>query len=107
MEYDKTLTITREEAAKISEALDAHVFSEDETLTKTVKFDNGYVMDIKCCGTQDGPAYTEAVLYKPSQMFIGKLDRVDDMTGEDFTGEWPLSDEDTGDTYTVTVNEEE
>lgn len=36
---------------------------EDHTITYTVEFPYGKQMDIKCCGCQDEPSWTEAVLF--------------------------------------------
>lgn len=35
----------------------------DMTYTKTVHFPDGFEMDIKCCGSGDEKAWTEAVLF--------------------------------------------
>lgn len=53
---------------------------EDMTLTKTAHFPDGIDMDIKCCGSRDETAWTEAVLFDegyqccfsdPSDEFLG------------------------------------
>ena len=39
---------------------------ETETISKTVKFPDGRQMDIRLCGADKGPAWTEAVLFERS-----------------------------------------
>lgn len=36
---------------------------EDNTITYTAKFPNGYEIDVKCCGSDDSPSWLEAVLF--------------------------------------------
>ena len=52
----------------------------DRSVIYTAQFDDGYEMDIKCCGGGDETAWTEAVLYKnghevcftdPAEEYIG------------------------------------
>ena len=42
---------------------EAEYQGEDDTIIYTVKFPDGKEMDIKCCGCQDDPSWTEAVLF--------------------------------------------
>lgn len=58
------------------------LLGENDTFTTTVKFDNDFEIDVKCCGSQDGSVWTEAVLYdndgheavmsEPSDEFFGE-----------------------------------
>lgn len=109
-EYQKTITISKDELETINEYLnweegddeDYHL-SEDETIIHTAIFDNGMVMDIKCCGSQDEAAWTEAVLFYPEN---GALYEVGCSDVEDtFDDEWELEYED--DKYVVNVVVEE
>ena len=70
--------------------------SEDHTITYTVQFPDGKEMDIKCCGTQDGPSWTEAVLFDEygNQLCCTEPDY-------SFDGPWELQYEDT--LYTVNI----
>lgn len=71
---------------------------ENETISMTAVFDDGMQADVKCCGCQDEPSWTEMVLFnerggevcctEPSDMFDGR---------------WTLTDSATGDEYVVTV----
>lgn len=44
-------------------AAESEVQGEDNTITYTAVFPDGIEMDIKCCGSRDGPSWTEAVLF--------------------------------------------
>ena len=70
--------------------------SEDHTITYTVQFPDGKEMDIKCCGTQDGPSWTEAVLFDEygNQLCCTEPDY-------SFDGPWELQYE--GICYTVNI----
>jgi hypothetical protein len=69
--------------------------NEDETFVKTVKFEDGLEMDIKCCGTQEGVALAEAVLFDN-----GKECCFTDVYDE-FLEDWELAWK--GNVYTVHV----
>lgn len=75
---------------------------EDDTFIETANFGNGFEMDVKCCGTQDGPAWTEAVLFKNgSEVCCSEPD-------EDFFGDWALEcDGDTFITHVIAYGEDE
>ena len=65
----------------------------------TVQFPDGKQMDIKCCGCQDEPSWTEAVLFDEdgSQLCCTE-------PGDSFGGPWELQYE--GIRYTVTIKTE-
>ena len=73
--------------------------SEDHTITYTVQFPDGKQMDIKCCGCQDEPSWTEAVLFDAdgSQLCCTE-------PGDSFDGPWELQY--AGIRYTVTIKAE-
>ena len=74
---------------------DTNHLGEDDTFIETANFGNGFEMDVKCCGTQDGPAWTEAVLFKNgSEVCCSE-------PSEDFFGDWIL--EYNGDTFITHV----
>ena len=66
--YERTITIDDREAECLNYWLTdnsdtSERLNEDDTIVKTAKFEDGMEMDIKCCGTQDDVAWTEAVLF--------------------------------------------
>lgn len=69
---------------------------EDHTITYTVEFPDGKQMDIKCCGCQDEPSWTEAVLFDEygNQLCCTEPDY-------SFDGPWELQYE--GIYYTVNI----
>lgn len=69
---------------------------EDHTITYTVEFPYGKQMDIKCCGCQDEPSWTEAVLFDEygNQLCCTEPDY-------SFDGPWELQYE--GIYYTVNI----
>lgn len=77
---------------------------EDEMISHTVRFSNGYEMDIKCCGVQfderngTNTAWAEAVLFDKDGHEVACSE-----VGGDYQGEWTLKDG--TDTYTVTVEQ--
>ena len=68
-------------------------------LSYTVQFPDGKQMDIKCCGCQDEPSWTEAVLFDAdgSQLCCTE-------PGDSFDGPWELQYE--GIRYTATIKTE-
>lgn len=97
MIYRSRVHITDDELKYIEDAIENGGMSEDETITKTAKFGNGYEMDIKCCGADDEHAWTEAVLFNSegSQIAVSE-------PSDDFFGIWELEDDD-GNTYKANV----
>lgn len=106
MRYERTITVPKNKANQIMRYTDIEpsnkdeCLGEDDTITYTAKFDDGYEMDIKCCGVQyeEGgvnTAWTEAVLFKNgSEVCCSE-------PSEGFFGEWTL--ETNGDEYVVNV----
>lgn len=98
MTFEETIIISQDEAKKIQIFLEEEPSSEekclgeDETISYTASFNNGFEMDIKCCGVQyqegeSNLAWTEAVLFQngveicctePSDEFIGDWNLWDD-----------------------------
>ena len=87
--YETTLIVSESAFEKIRgylEAKDENEYQgEDNTITYTGTFDNGYQMDVKCCGCQDEPSWTEAVLFNQKGYELCCTDPDDD-----FEGEWRL-----------------
>lgn len=66
--YERTITINEQEAECLNYWLTdnsgtSERLNEDDTFVRTAKFEDGFEMDIKCCGTQDDVAWAEAVLF--------------------------------------------
>ena len=66
--YEKTIVISKDQAERLNYWLNCNADSserlnEDDTFVRTAKFKDGFEMDIKCCGTQNDVAWTEAVLF--------------------------------------------
>ena len=98
MLYSEKLYIRQSKLNDINRALnEAGHMGEDDTYTETVTFSNGYQMDIKCCGTQDDVAWTEAVLFNEHGVQISFTEPSDE-----YDGEWELEDND-GNQYHVDV----
>lgn len=98
--YREVYKISPREASIIDDYLntskDDEYFSENETITHTVHFPDGCQMDIKCCGVDNGPAFTEAVLFDKNG---GQLAFTE--PEEDYLGTWTL--EHNGVTYIAVV----
>ena len=78
---------------------------EDDTIVESVKFSNGFMMDVKCCGVQyeegnDNTSWTEAVLFDPDGAEIACTDVMDE-----YLGLWEI--EYNGDTYAAMVVDQE
>lgn len=95
MKYTKTLKISKKEDELIRKYLtripknESECFGENDSFTRTVKFDDGMEMDIKLCGVEflddsSNLPYTEAVLFKNGSE-VSCSDACDN-----FTGEWEL-----------------
>lgn len=105
MKYEKELVIKQSLADEIESLTTkgSQDFGEDMTIINTVVFDNGYEMDIKCCGVQcedgsDNAAWTEAVLFhNGSEVCCSE-------PSDEYFGEWTLTVN--GDEYTVDVMDE-
>lgn len=109
MVYEKFLYIGKREAAEIQKALnwkegDSSDFrlGEEDTIINTVGFDNGFDMDIKCCGVkylenEDNSAWTQAILYDTNGYEVGCSE-----VEAEYFGTWELDDGD-GNIYRVFV----
>lgn len=74
---------------------------EDNTIiVATVKFSNGYEIDIKCCGCQEEASWTEAVLFNENGVELCCTECSDEILGE-----WTLEYDDM--IYSVIIEEEE
>ena len=106
MEYTKELLLPKETFDRYNKILttepedEGECFGENETITETVKFEDGYEMDIKICGVQfkkdeSNLPWTEAVLFHNGNevTFTEPF--------EDFEGEWLCEDDEN--TFTVLV----
>lgn len=102
--YEQTIKIDFETAKKLNYWLKNNgIFftnysyerlNEDETFVKTAKFEDGFEMDIKCCGS-DEEAWTEAVL------FDNGIQCCFSDVSDEFLGEWELEFD--GNVYLVHV----
>lgn len=109
----KFISITQQEAEKINRYLtkeptnEDECLSEDETISHTAKFSDGYQMDIQCCGVQyeedakengsTNTAWTQAVLFDPTGHEVACSDVEDE-----YLGEWSLEGPN-GNKYIVSV----
>ncbi len=107
MEYVETLYITKEQSDEYKKLLTVEPKShdecmgEEETISNTVKFDDGTEMDIKICGVQynedkvSNLPWTEAVLFRDG-CELGYTE-----PSEEYEGMWFIKSD--GNTYTVNV----
>lgn len=72
--------------------------NEDDVYSLIASFPDAIDMDIKCCGTQEGVAWTEAVLFKDGS----EISHTD--VSDEFLGDWELEYNDN--VYRVHVVEE-
>ncbi len=114
MKYTQTIYIGKEEAEAINRYLnveprnEAECLGEDQTVSHTAKFPNGFEVDVKLCGIQfrdkkddesvSNCAWTEAVLFDDED---GQLDCTE--PSDSYFGEWVLEHD--GDEYAVLVKE--
>lgn len=105
----KEIIINREKLATINKYLtvepktEDECLSEDETITYTAVFDDGYEVDVKCCGVQfregeSNLAWSEAVLFKNGMEVCCTEPEFE------FDGEWELADGNK--IFTVLIREE-
>lgn len=59
---------------------------EDNTISYTVRFPDGKEMDVKCCGCQEEPSWTEAVLFDEKGCQLTYTD-----VWDEFIGTWELT----------------
>lgn len=94
--YKKKIAVSQDEAKVIQYAIDHNpeseeeCFGEDKTITNTVCFEDGYKIDIKCCGVQyeEGgvnTAWGEAVLFNDKGCEIACTEPSDE-----YFGQWTL-----------------
>lgn len=93
MRYEQTISISKSVADMINKYLYVEPESiddclgEDETITYTAVFPDGFEIDIKCCGVQyderedTNTAWTEAVLFHNGYECYSE-------PADDFFGEW-------------------
>ena len=63
--YEATVFVDRAAVKFAEQALDdCNVMCEDEVKTFTASFPDGKVVDVKLVGSQNGPAWTEAVIFE-------------------------------------------
>ena len=110
--YEKDIFISKDIAAKINKACSLSYpedwFSEHEApYTITVGFADGMIMDIRCCGSQDGPSWCESILWAPDEK--GGLHEVNcsDAVYDSILGHWKMINPVTKDEYIVNVKIEE
>lgn len=106
MRYEANLIIPSRMLEIINGYLDAEKEAdyqdEDITIVHSVRFPDGMVMDIKCCGSQDAPSWTEVVLFDSAA--DGSLHEVTCSEPEDsYEGEWEISYD--GTTYSLLVTD--
>lgn len=96
-----TLTLSKEIAEKLDKWLSEpeneddynnNYLSEDDTFCTTAFFENGYQMDVKCCGVQyeegtSNACWTEAVLFNSNGSEMGCSEPSDE-----YLGEWTIED---------------
>lgn len=64
MRYEEKLLLKKDEIDHINNLLKSkNGLKEDDIIVNTVNFGNGFEMDIKACGSQDGFPWAEAVLF--------------------------------------------
>lgn len=106
--FHATVTVPEMIADRIRKAMrweegdsERYRMGEEETISYTATFENGYQMDVKCCGVKYEPpvpgdddpflhnaAWAEAVLYSASGEEVACSE-----AGNPFFGTWTLSDE--------------
>lgn len=100
MRYEKTITVGAD-TAKYYDAVIASkdMMGEDDTISETAKYDNGFEMDIKICGADNDCPWTEAVLFNEDGAEL-----VCSEVSEGFFGEWELEYD--GNIYVVNITRE-
>lgn len=108
MNYQKEIKINEFDFAQISKWLSLPNYDnanpinlenyqgEENTLSYTATFGNGYEMDIKCCGCDNCASWIEAVLFK-NGVELKYTECMDEILQE-------FQIEDNGDIYTVIVS---
>ena len=103
LNYSEGVMISKAENDIIDGYLDATsedaYQGEDNTITKSVIFPDGMSMDIKCCGSNDMPSWTEAVLFDRRGIEVAHTEVL-----YDFEGIWELEHD--GILYTTIIKTE-
>lgn len=100
MIYAEKIIVDKKELEFINKALtfnaqteEEQIMGEDDVIRNTAVFQNGYFMDIKCCGVQyDCPegcntAWSEAVLFDDEGYEVACTE-----VGDEYLGMWELED---------------
>ena len=98
MLHEQTILIDASQAKQLQDWLSdkpKYPLTEDDTFSKTAVFPDDFEVDVKCCGNNDGPAWTEAVLFHHGSECCCTE------PGDDYFGDWELEYE--GNTYVVHV----
>ena len=77
--------------AFINNCLNEPILQDGQVVARTVNFDDGLHMDIRCCGIDDKPAFTKAVLLNHHN------EELCSTTSQKFVQHWQLQYK--GDTY--------
>ncbi len=107
MEHKKIVVVSKQ----LADAIDKYTnrpgeedyLDENETITQTARFDDGFTADIKCCGVQwdesvrDNSAWTEGILYNTEGRQVAFTEPDDN-----FWGIWDFRLEN-GDKYIVDI----
>lgn len=103
LEYRQILKLPVAELSTINKYLNAEEKKDfqgnNNTIVHTAGFPNGMQMDIKCCGSQEGPSWAEAVLFNRYGQEVACTE-----VRESYTGSWTLLYGDV--VYTVDVMQE-
>jgi hypothetical protein len=98
--FSRTIYISKEALRKINEYLTleptsvSECLSEDETISYSANFDNGYEMDIKCCGVQYNPDEPSNLAWSEAVLFHNGSEVCHSEPTDLFEGDWELSDDD-------------
>lgn len=103
LNYCEGIMISRAERDIINGYLyarsEAQYQGKDNTITKSAIFPDGMSMDVKCCGSNDVPSWTEAVLFDRRGNEVAHTEVLDD-----FEGVWELEHD--GILYTTIIKTE-
>lgn len=98
--YEQTITISPKVAERIEYWLSDNSddrLTEDDTYTETASFPDGMEVDVKCCGSDEDTAWTEAIL------FHNGYEVTFTEPEDEYFGDWELEDDSAGNTYVVHV----
>ena len=76
---------------------------EDDIISHTARFSNGFTADIKCCGSKyeensDNAAWAEAVLFDKNSSEISRSG-----ASSEYVGDWVLKDDINENIYLITI----